>query len=807
MGAAGAFTVSSNWVVGRLWSRMQSGQIQDYLAEPAGLESWVNSICQLCPGGCGIRVRLVDGLPVKIEGNPLYPINRGGLCPVGHSGLQMLYNPDRLQGPMRRTGAPGSKQWEPIGWDEALGMVKDRLEQLRGSGGPHRVAFMDGDSRALPKKIFEQFMAAFGSPNYIRTDDYENHRSVYRFMEGYGYMPGYDLENTRFILSFGADLLEAESSLVWFSRHLATMRQNPDRPRGRLVQIEPRLSVTAVKADKWVPVSPGTEGALALGIAYMMIQEGLYDKEFIENYTFGFEDWTDAAGKRRMGFKSLVLSDYYPEAVWRMTGVPTQDIVLLARSFAENQPAVAISGKNLARSTNGFYAQTAVHALNALAGNMGRAGGIVIPRGLPLEGWPKLDQDDTARDGLKSPRIDQSRSKTFPLAQNLPSNLASQILVNDPYPLDMLFLYKSNPVFEQAEPEKVRQALEKIPLVVSFSAFLDESSEYAHLVLPESLYLESWQVDFQVPYTYFDHFGVGQPVIKPITNTKPTPDFILELAKALGGKISRSLPFQDYLSVIHWAAKEVYESERGTVTRGAFDDAWVRYLGRRGWWYPRHKTFEGFWKDLVNQGAWVDPVPRRVFLKNAFDTPSRKFEFFMLGLRQELERRDLGKDQLEHLKIQARGDAVYLPHYEAPRFAGDEFEYFYYLFPFDINIVGEGAAADSPLLLEMVGFRQYLRWESWAEINPEAAEEIGVSEGDLIWIESPVGKAMVRVHIYSGAQPELVNVPVGLGHTAVGRFTRHRGINPNTLLVKDLDRLSGIPTRSGTRVKIYKAEA
>jgi anaerobic selenocysteine-containing dehydrogenase len=100
-----------------------------------------------------------------------------------------------------------------------------------------------------------------------------------------------------------------------------------------------------------------------------------------------------------------------------------------------------------------------------------------------------------------------------------------------------------------------------------------------------------------------------------------------------------------------------------------------------------------------------------------------------------------------------------------------------------------------------------LRWESWAEINPEAAEDIGVSEGDLIWIESPVGKAMVRVHIYSGAHPELVNVPEGLGHTAVGRFTRNRGINPNVLLVKDLDRLSGIPTRLGTRVKIYKAEA
>jgi len=806
MGAAGAFTASSNWVVERLWSMVQSGQLVSDLAEPPGIESWVNSICQLCPGGCGIKVRLVDGLPVKVEGNPFYPINRGGMCPVGHSGLQMLYNPDRIQGPMRRTGKPGSNQWEQIGWEEASKTIQKKLAQMRRSGLAHRLAFMDGGSRGLLEMIFRQFMNAFGSPNYLRTDEWENRKVAYRFMEGHGDIPGFDLERTQLVLSFSADLLEAEGSQVWFSRHISNMRQSPDRPRGRLVQIEPRMSVTAVKADKWVPVNPGSEGALALGIAYMLIQEDLYDREFVEQYTFGFEDWTDETGKIHMGLKTLVLSEYYPEAVWRITGVPIEDIILLARSFAENQPAVAICGKGVARHSNGFYAQIAIHALNGLVGNIGRPGGLITPKGPPLEAWPRAELDDKARSSLNKPRIDGSRGEAFPLAQNLPANLASQILTGQPYPLEILFLYKSNPVFELAEPERVKEALKKVPLIVSFSPFMDESAEFAHLVLPDNLYLESWQADFRVPYAYFDHFGVAQPVIKPIGDTKHTGDCILEMANVLGGTVSRSLPFGDYLSSIRWSATRVFESGRGAVAQGKFDEAWIEYLGKRGWWHSPHQTFGEFWNQLIAQGAWVDPVRREVFPKNAFNTPSKKFEFYMRGLQRELEKYAQDETRLEKLKIQARGDLLYLPHHEPNRFAGDEFEYPFNLIPFDLNIVGDGTVAKSPLLLEMVGFRQYVRWESWAEINPETAMEIGVSEGDWIWIESPVGKVMLRARVYSGAHPDMVNVPMGLGHTAMSRFEKKRGINPNTVLAGDFDLLSGVPALLSTRVKIYRAQ-
>jgi anaerobic selenocysteine-containing dehydrogenase len=818
LGTVGALGTGSNWVVDRLWAMVQDGQLGRDLAESPGLESWVNSICQLCPGGCGIKVRLVDGLPVKIKGNPVYPINRGGLCPVGHSGLQLLYNPDRIRYPMKRAGTPGSNQWEPVSWSEALRTIQNKLSQMRFSRHTQRLAFLDGGSRGLSTMIFKQFLSTFGSPNYIRTDEWENRKVVYHFMQGSDNMPGFDLENTQFVLSFGADLLEAESSVVWFSRHLTAMRHRPGQPRGRLVQIDPRQSITAVKSDKWIRIRSGTEGALALGIAYMIIQENLYDREFIEKYTSGFEDWIDDTGNKHIGFKTLVLSDYYPEAVWRMTGISIEDIVMLARNFAENQPAVAICGKNVIRHPNGFFAQMAIHSLNALAGSFGRPGGIINREGLPLDDWPVPYLDETARKGLREVRIDQSRTEFLPFAPNVPSNLATHILEDQPYPIELLFLYKSNPVFELAEQAKVKKALEKIPFVVSFSSFLDESSQFAHLILPDSLYLESWQVDFDVPYTYFDHLGVGQPVINPIGNTKSTGDFILELANAIGGTFNSSLPFRNYYSAIRWVAERVFKSGRGIVAQGEFDEAWVEFLENRGWRYPRHKTFDEFWQRLIVQGGWVDPVRTQVFLKDAFNTPSGKFEFYLLGVKQDLEKYALARAKLtstssdfelenmiKDLKIQARGDTLYLPHHEPTRFLGDEFDYPYYLIPFDINTTGYGDAINSPMLLEMIGFRQYMRWDSWAEIHPETALELGVQEGGWIWIESPVWKAEVRVRISSGVHPELVNIPIGLGHTNMGRYPKNKGINPHELLVNDFDRMGGIPSKLGTRVNLYKA--
>src|SRR3990172_5812338 len=132
-----------------------------------GVEKWVNTVCQSCPGGCGIRVRLINGRAVKIDGNPYHPVNRGKLCPKGQAGLQILYNPDRIKNPLLRDGPKGSNKWKNITWDEAIQTVSMKLKDLRDGGLSHTLGFLTGNSRGLLPNLFQGFMRAYGSNNFF----------------------------------------------------------------------------------------------------------------------------------------------------------------------------------------------------------------------------------------------------------------------------------------------------------------------------------------------------------------------------------------------------------------------------------------------------------------------------------------------------------------------------------------------------------------------------------------------------------------------------------------------------------------
>ena len=173
-------------------------------------------------------------------------------------------------------------------------------------------------------------------PNDIRklSPDLESRALVGRCTQGRSAPFAFDFENSNCILSFGSPLLEASISPVRMLRTYGHLRQERPGPKAKIIQIEPRFSLTAAKADEWVPINPGTEGALALGIAYVLIREGLYDRSFVENHTFGFEDWQDAEGKTHIGFKKLVLQEYNVDAVARVTGVPVATVLRIAKEFA-----------------------------------------------------------------------------------------------------------------------------------------------------------------------------------------------------------------------------------------------------------------------------------------------------------------------------------------------------------------------------------------------------------------------------------------------------------------------------------------
>ncbi len=793
--AAAAGAAVTAW---QYWPRGRDDQ-----AAPAALqERWVKSVCLQCPAGCGIMVRVVqDGLgerAVKIEGNPEHPINQGGLCPKGHIGLQILYDPDRLRGPLRRVGKRGEGKWEPISWDEALQIVIERLKDLRERGEPHKLVIMSGRNRGQMGPFIDRFLAAFGSPNHV------NHSSIcsdgaklaHYLTQGFKHYAAYDWDNCNYLLSFGGGFVEAWRPTVRLLRAFGHMRRG--RPvRAKIVQIETRFSVTAAKADEWIPITPGTDGALALAIAHVIVKEGLYNKKFVDEHTFGFDDWTDENGIPHQGFKRLI-EKYTPAWAAPITGVPEETIVRIAREFATTPPQIAAGQRGAMMQTNGIYNYMAIHALNALVGSLDVPGGVLVQIDPPLTPWPPVVQDEIAQAGVKQPRIDHAGTEHFPLAATVYAALPDFIAQEDPYAVDTLMLYYTNPAFSSPDALKYYEAFKKIPFIVSFSPFLDDSSQYADLILPDHVYLERWHDDVIYPSLGYPVVSIRQPVIRPLYKTMNAGDVLIKLAHGLGGTVKESFPWQSFVEVIQFRVQGLFESGRGNI---------------------RASSFEEFWKEFLERGFWADPPYPFGQWERVFKTPSKKFEFYSQALRHKLE--DFAKKKAEKeglteeealekvlagLKIAARGDEVFMPHYEEPRSIGDPKEYPLYLNTYKLMAHAEGRGANSPWVQEILGTHAGRRWESWVEINPATARRLGISEGDWVWVESPLGRVRVRAKLHPGAMPNVVNLPFERGHRSYGRWAVGYGANHNEILVREYDYLGGNAAFFSTRVKVYKAE-
>jgi anaerobic selenocysteine-containing dehydrogenase len=767
------------------WSQLPS---VENLNSP-GVEKWIPTVCGQCMGGCGILVRVIDGWAVNIVGNPLHPVNRGTLCPKGIAGLQGLYDPDRIRSPLKRVGKRGEGLWQPISWDEALQMVTGSLKDLRQKGLPHHLAVLGGRYRGLMRSLWERFLEAFGSPNYIDNQfQWEGPAMEGLFLtQGIHSLPAYDFENARYLLSFGSGLLESYWSPVQaLSAYGQFRRGNPER-RGKLVQIESRLSITGIKADEWLPIQPGTEGLLALGIANMMIKEGLYNKEFVANFSFGFENWTDASGKEHLGFKEFVLSEYDADVVSRRTGVPIDSIIRLAREFASNQPSIAMGFRDRP------FQQMAVSILNGLVGSIDTSGGLLIPKTVPLQPLPPFGKDSIAQKGQRVERIDGGKKSSLMVQQ--PYLFARNATTGKPYRPEILFIYYSNPLFSNPNPDTLLNAFAEIPLIVSFSPYMDDTTLFADLVLPDQTPLERWQDDPIFLNNGFPVLGIRQPVIEPLYQAKSAGDVLLQITKSLGGEIQKAFPWSDFKEVLLYGIKGVFDANRGDTFGLQFEQAWTRLLERGGWAAPSYKTFDDFWKQLQEKGGWWDPIYDFKERDRVFRTPTNKFEFYAQALKQ-IYPTFTSKD----LK-----DLSFFPHWEESKKAGDEKEYPFHLKVFRMMTLTGSRNANQPWLQASVGSYVFERWETWVEINPETAKRLEIEDRDWVWVESPKGKIRVRAKLYRGAMPEVVSIPFGEGHRSGGRWSKGLGENPYRILMDDLDPLTGYPICESTRVKIYKA--
>jgi menaquinone reductase, molybdopterin-binding-like subunit len=743
----------------------------------------IPGVCQLCPSGCGTLARVADGRVVKLEGNPMHPVNLGALCPKGQAALELLYNPDRLSGPLLRVGERGAGHWQPITWEMSVQTVADRLNLLRSEGHPEQIVWMYGEPRGQLAPFIERFMRALGSPNTVSRESLNTAatRLGMYLTQGVYDLPAYDLENSNYVISFGASFLEAGQFPQRMITGFSYLRQGRAQ-RGKVVVIDPRQGVNGAKADEWIPIVPGTDSALALGMANVIIRAGLVDSDFVNHYSFGYEDFPSEDGTvLHQGFKSFVLQHFDPARVEQITGIPAATISRLAGEFAGNKPAVALlpgKGGQLNGTIGGVYAAMAVHCLNALVGSIDSPGGVLVQRSLPLRPWPALPKDPLAETGCQAERVDGAGLR-FPLARHAYQAVADRLL--EGFPVDTLFLSDANPVYEVPGGARFIQAFNKVPFIVSFASFMDETAQYADLVLPEPTFLERYE---DHPFEGLGYPGTGmcQPVITPRHSTLSVGDFLLRVSETMGGPLASAFPWKTYEALLRYRLS----------TQGSDWDL-LKELGV--WMVPGYRFARRGSQKWVNEVIGVDRqnAPRDGY----FDFYSREMDCLL---------RDWGAEKLESIGISQAGSGANLPHYESTPYAGDPAKY-----PFILNIITlmslgpVSAAANLPSLQEISGMTVGETWNSWLEINPQAARQLGLHDRDKVWVESQFGKVQTSLHFVQGLRPEVVNLPYNQGHTAVGRWAKGKGVNGMDLLDPTTEPGAGLASFTNTRVKVYKA--
>ncbi|MCL4300523.1 MAG: molybdopterin-dependent oxidoreductase [Anaerolineae bacterium] len=785
IGAAIVATSSGTWALLDQTGASATPQGQAAAAEPLA-ETWVKTTCALCPSGCGLDVRVVNGKAVKIEGNPLHPLNQGVCCLKGQAALEVLYSPERLHHPRLQTGQRGSGDWKEISWEEALDLVAEHLHDLRQNGQAHTVAFLHGDTRGQVRALISRFMTAYGSPNVISRHslDEQAARLAMFLTQGINGLPVYDLNNARYVIAFGGNLLESSRNVISHLAALAFLRRGrPDR--GKLVAVHPRLSLTGVKADEWIPIRPGTYGALALGIANVIINSGLYDEAFVRDFTFGFEDFEDEAGNQHQGFKNLVLEQYTLDRVEALTGVPTADIARLAGEFATNRPALAVLPVEPGGLGSGvsLYTALAIHSLNALVGSIDAPGGVLVQRFPKLAEWPDFNLDAVAKASLAQPRMDSASaqrpardgagSAELPLALSAEQNLAEYLLSGQPYPVNTLFLYNTNPVYDAPDGARLAEALTHIPFVVSFASTLDETSAHANLILPASTFLEVWGDDY-IEGTGYAGVSLRRPVVEPAYNTRNPAEVLLNLAAMIGGPLAEALPWSSYKELV------------GARLAG-LDLDWAKFEAN------------GAWSEMVYFHAEPgSPAWSQVVGRDRLNAPKDgRFDFFSREL---------------FAAFQSPTDLDCLPHFDLPPILTDNSANTYPLLLVTQNLITQtrGWEGIIPTLQETYGLQTNRKWSSWVEINPRAAESLGVQDGDWVWVESTEGRVQVPVRLFEGLWPNAAFIPPGQGHRTLIKWGRGAktnlvvGANPNQLLPSCTEPLSGLVASSPTRVRIYK---
>ncbi len=507
-------------------------------------------MCQQCSAGCGILVRVVDGNAKKIEGSTDHPVNRGGVCALGHSILQELYNPDRILTPQRRVGARGEGRFRDLSWEEALEQAVDGI----GGASADGLALVGGDRSGLVGALLRRLADALGAPPpaFVEAPELEVERRAAKICLGVDDVPYFDLARSDYVLSIGAPIVDRWRSPVHYTRALAEMRRGRPGRRGKLVQAEARMSLTAANADEWLAMRPGTEGILARALAGVLLAEGVVGDTGRLRYGQLFPDDPPSLEE------AADLCDVAADKIHR---------VALELDAAENRLVVA--GGSAAAHSNGLFNVVAALGLNLLLDNLGQPGGVFAPASF-----------DLARG------VSPSQAGETSMAE-----LAARLRGESGEPIELLLVADADPLHILPASWGLTEALADVGTVVVLSSFLDDTTLHADLVLPLNTELERFNAVEPAASVGVPVLGLSRPVVGPLGEGHHPADVLLALATALGEPVSGRFPWASFETLVRARIGE----EQARLPGGAEAEAAPYYFAA-----------------LARGGIWGDGAPRGV---------------------------------------------------------------------------------------------------------------------------------------------------------------------------------------------------
>lgn len=711
-------------------------------------ETIVYSACEMCRNQCPIEVHVKDGKVVKVDGNPFDPTVKGSICARGQAGPSLLYDPQRIKKPMIRTGDRGSGKFKEVSWDEAYDYIATKLKEIIEKNGPESVALA---SRKGPHDTyFRQIAKGIGSPNQFSheaTCPMTRNVALHTTFGSEGV--GSDYGNTKYIISIGRNWFEGIK--VPEIKGLMKALDNG----AKLIMLDPRFNVTASKGE-WVPIKGGTDLAFVMAMANILIEENLYDKEFIDQYTTGFDKWVEA------------VKDKTPEWAEQETGIPKDKIIEITRGFAAAAPnALLDPGWRTGWTNNDYQLRRAILIVNMMIGNFEVPGGIIQNKAASiLANYPDLAGNLKNLGGIaKFPapkastklRIDNTGKKGTPgqiivAYDGAVGQIPESILTGEPYPIKAWLIHRFNPVIAIQDSNRVVEALKKVDFVMTCDLYMTDAAYYSDVVLPECTYLERTEQVYDMSGGTPRYVLRQKAVDLVYPDTKPAWLIYKELGEKMG--IGNYFPYKDIDEIV----------ENQLKPAGLLEE-----VKEKGVWTPQ--GMKAFYAREKDPKANIDNI--------LFGRPDKKIALFSEEVQEAT----------------GEGVPVYVKH---PQPQEGEFRFV----QGKVAVHTNDGTHNVPVLNELMPTNSL-----W--INTQSAQKLGIKDGDEIVITSVVkeGKyeAKGKAKVTEAIRPDTVFSYHGFGRISPELKRAYgKGINGNALIPHEIG-IVGNAVTSTTFLKIKKA--